>query len=79
MENQLQIALAVAAAVTIVLGFALLYKDKPCQPVMETSRAKGTLVTGNKDYKENQVTVIAVQETVLPPTNKYLLDWLNQY
>ena len=72
MADQLLIALAVAA-VTIVLGFALIvfstnHRTKlhvqPCRPVMETRQAKGTLIIGNKDYKENQVTAIAVQETV---------------
>ena len=72
MEDQLLIALAVTA-VTIVLGFALIVfsinhrtklRVQPCQPVMETRQAKGALVIGNKDYKENQVTAIAVQETV---------------
>ena len=73
MEYQLLIALAVIAATT-VLGFALIlftinHRDgirvQQCQPVMEETRqAKGALIIGNKDYKTNQVTTIAVQETV---------------
>ena len=71
MEDQLLIALAVTA-LTIVLGSALImftanHHTKQhvqlCQPVMETRRAKGKLITGNKDYKTKQVTTIAVQET----------------
>ena len=37
---------------------------QPCQLVMETRQAKGALIIGNKDYKANQITTIAVQETV---------------
>lgn len=72
MEYQLLIALAVTAA-AIGLGFVLIvfttnYHTKQhvqlCQPVMATRGDKGKLITGNKDCRENQVTVIAVQETV---------------
>ena len=72
MEDQLLIALAFAA-VTIVFGFALIVFTinhhtklhvQTCRPVMEISQAKGTLIIGNKDYKETQVTATAVQETM---------------
>lgn len=74
MECQLLTVLAAAIATTIVLGFALMMvqfvthyptKQHPHQqPVTETSLDKGKLVTGSKDYEANQVTTIAVQETV---------------
>ena len=70
MEDQLVTVLA-AAALTIVLGLALIVcitnhptKQWPCRPVMETSRDKGTLVTGRKDYEASNVTATPIQETV---------------
>ena len=70
MEDQLLTVLA-TAALTAVLGLALIVcitnhptKLQPCQPVMETSRAKGTLVTGSKDYEASDITAAPIQETV---------------
>ena len=54
MEDQLLTILA-AIATTIVLGLVLMTfvnnHLQPCQPVMETSRDKGKLAIGNKDYE----------------------------
>ena len=70
MEDQLLTVLA-AVALTIVLGLALIMcitnrptKVQPCQLVTETSRAKGTLVTGSKDYEASDETASLIQETV---------------
>ena len=70
MEDQLLTVLA-SVALTVVLGLALIMcianrptKVQPCQPVMETSRARGTLVTGSKDYEASDETATPIQETV---------------
>ena len=70
MEDQLLTVSAVVAP-TVVLGLALIVcitnrptKLQPCQPVMEISRAKGTLVTGSKDYEASDKTATPIQETV---------------
>ena len=70
MEDQLLMVLA-AVALTVVLGLALIVcitnhptKLQPCQPVMETSQDRGTLVTGSKDNKASDMTTTAIQETV---------------
>ena len=70
MEDKLLMVLA-AAALTVVLGLALIVyitnhptKQQPCQPLMETSRDKGTLVTGSKDYEASDMTATPIQEIV---------------
>ena len=58
----------VFVVLVIVLSTVLLWvkvkNTKLKEPVMETGRAKGRLVLGNRDYESSDVTVVAQQETV---------------
>ena len=52
----------VVIAVAIMLVIALAIKNRPTklkEPVMETGRAKGRLVLGNRDYESSDMIVVA--------------------